>query len=99
MSYPGFYETESSLDIVLEKVLEITHFRLDFGVHYRVLKNDPLKSLFTHTLIPMVSLQFNKDICVKPTEPPKVTKPMSTGGDDKIFGLIPKEYVKDKTKM
>ena len=28
MSYAGIYETESSLDIVLEKVLDITHFRV-----------------------------------------------------------------------
>lgn len=88
LSYAGMYETESNLEIVLEKVLEITHFRLDFGVHYRVLKSDPLKSLFTHTLIPMLSLQFTKDVCVKPT-----------GDEDKIFGVIPKEYVKDKTKL
>jgi len=88
MSYPGIYETESSLDIILEKVLEITHFRLDFGVHYRVLKNDPLKSLFTHTMIPMLSLQYSKEVCVKPT-----------GDEDKYFGVIPKEYVKDKTKL
>ncbi|KAL5264644.1 hypothetical protein ACHWQZ_G005657 [Mnemiopsis leidyi] len=100
MSYVGMYETESNLDIVLEKVLDITHFRLDFGVHYRVLKSDPLKPLFTHTLIPMLSLEFTKDVCVKPTEPPaKVTKPMSNGDEDKIFGVIPKEYVKDKTKL
>ncbi|XP_063676326.1 uncharacterized protein LOC134812722 isoform X2 [Bolinopsis microptera] len=89
MSYAGIYETESSLDIVLEKVLDITHFRLDFGVHYRVLKKDPLKSLFTHTLIPMLTLQFSKDLCVIPTG----------DQDEKYFGVIPKEYVKDKTKL
>ena len=28
MSYPGFYETESSVDLQLDKVFDITHFRV-----------------------------------------------------------------------
>ena len=28
LSYAGMYETESNLNIVLDKVLEITHFRV-----------------------------------------------------------------------
>lgn len=89
MSYPGFFETESSLDIVLEKVVEITHFRLDFGVHYRVLKNDPLKALFSHTLVPMLTLEYSKELCVKPTD----------DSSELIFGVIPKSYVKDRTTL
>jgi len=41
--------------------------QLDFGVHYRVLKNDPLKALFSHTLVPMLTLEYSKELCVKPT--------------------------------
>jgi len=89
MSYPGFYETESSLEVVLEKVVDITHFRLDFGLHYRILKEDPLKQLFSHTLVPMLTLEYQKELCVKPTDE----------DDDMYFGVIPKEYVKDRTTL
>ena len=36
MSYVGMYETESNLDIVLDKVLDITHFRVSIMVLLKI---------------------------------------------------------------
>ena len=33
LSLSGFYETESSIEVVLEKVLDVTHFRVSVPPH------------------------------------------------------------------
>jgi len=91
MSYQGWYETVSSVEVVLDKVLDITHFRLDFEVQYKVLETDQLQKLFSHTLVPMLSVEYSEELCVKPDT--------VEDDDDKYFGVIPKDYVKDKKTL
>jgi len=100
LSLSGFYETESSIEVVLEKVLDVTHFRLDFGVDYRILEDEPLRSLFSHTFVPMITLEYSKEICVIPTPPPKQTTVETKKADENmLWGVIPEEYVHDKTAI
>ena len=47
-------------------VLLLIMFQLDFEVQYKVLETDQLQKLFSHTLVPMLSVEYSEELCVKP---------------------------------